>query len=717
MTPDLPEGLLGLDLLSPEELRGFRDSVDRLLIRHWPAPGTPIPPSGEEDFWRVAAGNGWSDLGPSGAIDAVIDSSIRIGRVASNFPLPDLYVATRIFADEPTLADDLASADLRAVVLAAGADTDAVRCVDAAAAATHALILDEGEAVLRVIESRTVTAGLARPDWYDVELGAIHARVALSTAEVEHYRAILRLGLVARAVGAARRTWELSIEHAKQRSAFGHRIGSFQAVSHRAVDGATELTAAELLLAEAAAALAAARPDAVLAAELAVEFGRNAAVAAQFGAQHTLAATGYFEEHEAPWLFRRVHADLARLGQYIPAAGAAEMLLAGGGLPALGLGQDAEAFRDEMREFLRPFAGEASVSGFGHHASEAFVRAAIDRGYVTMAWPTRFGGKQASAEQQIVMAEELAYHRLPLMAKTAADLLGTAVIRHGSVEQQQRILPLIAAGRLPFYLGYSEPETGSDLANLSTTAVRDGDEWIVNGRKMWGTGADIAEWVWLAVRTDPAATPPHAGITVFLTRLDRPGWECQHHRALSGETSSSTFFDDYRIPDSDRVGEINGGWVVISEALAHERVNMANTAATLMRLLDDLLTEVRARPHIIREGADFSARAQLSRLAARLQAARVLVNASVRATTVTGGGARLEAPMAKVVSSMLVQDFCVTAQRMLGPLSALSEGSAGVPVHGAIEYTLRLAIMQAVGGGTVDIQRNLMARAHGLPRF
>jgi alkylation response protein AidB-like acyl-CoA dehydrogenase len=333
-----------------------------------------------------------------------------------------------------------------------------------------------------------------------------------------------------------------------------------------------------------------------------------------------------------------------------------------------------------------------------------------------MAWPVEFGGVNASVEEQIVMAEELAYSRLPLMAKTAADLLGTAVIRHGSRDQQDRILPLIRSGALPFYLGYSEPEVGSDLARLASSAVRDGDHWIVNGRKMWGTGADTAEWVWLAVRTDPEASPPHAGITVFLTKVDRAGWEHQQHRALSGEISCSTFFDDYRVADTDRVGEVNGGWKVISEALAHERVTMANTAATVLRLLDDILLVIRNDPGAAAETGGFSTRAELSRLAARLQAARALVNASVRATAVAGGGARLEAPMAKVLSTLLLEEFSVAAVRMLGPSAALGESVEQVPAGGAIEYSLRLSIMQVVGGGTVDIQRNLIARALGMPR-
>jgi alkylation response protein AidB-like acyl-CoA dehydrogenase len=356
------------------------------------------------------------------------------------------------------------------------------------------------------------------------------------------------------------------------------------------------------------------------------------------------------------------------------------------------------------------------VVHFHENGNDELRDAARDSGYLTLAWPASAGGREASVEEQMVLSEELAYQRIPLPAKGIADMLGAAIIRHASPEQQARFLPLIASGDFPFYLGYSEPETGSDLANLRTRAVRDGDGWIVNGRKMWGTGAHTAQWVWLATRTDPEVRPPHAGITLFLTRVDRPGFEFQQHTALSGEISCSTFFDDFRVPDEDRIGDVNGGWKVITEALAQERVLMANTAAAVLRLLDDLLIEVRKDPAGT-VGPHGSAKRQLiAELAARLQAARVLVNASVRATAKSGGGARLEAPMAKILATQLLEDFSEAALRIFGPAAALGEGMPDVPGRGAFEYNLRLSIMQVVGGGTIDIQRNLVARALGLPR-
>jgi alkylation response protein AidB-like acyl-CoA dehydrogenase len=709
--------------LSAAELQDFTDMVDRVLRAQWPqarAAGEDPDFSSLRGLWATAVRQGWTELASDGALDAVVAAMSRLGRVACPLPLMDVYVAMRLLPRESPVVADIIAGSIRPVAACTPSDTSRVRFAEAGPAATHILlILDGGEVLLRPIAEAVPTTGLARPMWSDVALGGeVTARVTAGAAAVEEAKLLLRLGLAARAVGAAERTVEYSIAHAKERVAFGQPIGSFQAVSHRAVNGASDMTACHHLLREAVRAYRSGRPDWPLTAALAVEFAGPAAVSAQFGAQHTLAAMGYFEEHDAPWLFRRVNADVSKIDGLPLAAGdvADALIETGEGLPSLELGEAAERFREEIRQFLAPFRQDVAVVHFDGRYHAGLTSEAARRGYLTMAWPEAAGGAGASVEEQMVIGEELSYQRLPLMAKSAADMLGTAIIRHGTPEQQARYLPLIASGDFPFYLGYSEPEVGSDLASLRTRAVRDGGVWIVNGRKMWGTGAHRAKWVWLAARTDPDAAPPHAGITVFLTRIDRPGFELQQHTALSGEVSCSTFFDDFRIPDTDRIGEVNGGWRVITEALAAERVLMANIAATVLRLMDDMLAEIRTDPQGTVGGRGSAKRRLISELAARLQAARVLVNASVRATARAGGGARLEAPMAKIIASQLLEDFGEAALRIFGPSAALGEGVPDVPGRGAFEYNLRLSIMQVVGGGSIDIQRNLVGRALGLPR-
>jgi len=221
--------------------------------------------------------------------------------------------------------------------------------------------------------------------------------------------------------------------------------------------------------------------------------------------------------------------------------------------------------------------------------------------------------------------------------------------------------------------------------------------------------------MWLAVRTDPDATPRHAGITVFVVPMDTPGITVQRHTALSGEISCTEFFDEVRVPDTARVGEVNGGWKVITDALAGERTLMGGIAASLHRQLDDLLAAVRPDGPAALGGRGSAARSRIAGLVVRLQATRALVAAATLAAS-TGSGARLEAPLAAVLGGELAEDFGEAMLEIFGPVAALSAGQPGVPGGGEFERGLRLSIMYVVGGGTNDILRGLIARGLGLPR-
>jgi alkylation response protein AidB-like acyl-CoA dehydrogenase len=525
--------------------------------------------------------------------------------------------------------------------------------------------------------------------------------------------ALLRLALAARALAAAQRSHEMAIQHATGRRQFGKVIGSFGAVQQRTATCEIDVRSAGLVLDGAVRAAEAGTADAVLAGEVAVERIVAVAPRIQLGAHHTLAAIGYFEEHDAPWLFRRVHGDLARIATLVRTAGSLGDVLVETGvrLPATDLGETGEAFRRELDAFIdaQPLGDGTSVGD-----DRDVVAAMAERGWLGFGWPRAAGGREATLAEQVVLNEESAYRRVPVTSALASVmLLGASILRHGSPEQREHFLPLVRAGKLNFCLGYSEPEAGSDLASLRTRAVRDGDEWVINGQKLWSTGAHRADWVWLATRTDPDAQPRQAGITVFLLPMDTPGITIQQHTALSGEISCSVFYDDVRVPDSARVGEVNGGWKVITDALAGERITMGNIAAALRRQLDDLVDAVRADP----AGVDAvvgvrgsAARARLGGLAAAIAATRALVTAAIGA----GGGAPLEAAMAGVLGGETAEDFGEAALEILGPVAALSGPDA--PGGGAFEYGLRLSIMYVVGGGTNDIQRGLIARGLGLPR-
>lgn len=699
------------------ELEDFRDAVRGVLERAWPTPraaaaaGAPLTAA-----WEAAVAQEWVALGVERALAPLLAALAELGRVACPLPLADAYVATRLLGAAPDVVDAVAAGALRPLVCLGASDRRRFEFVEAAAWATHVLVLpvETGRpATLHASVGVEPMPGLAVPAWSEVEVGPALEAVPCPAGELEDALRIMRLGLAARAVGAAGRAAELALEHAGQRHAFGKPIGAFQAVSHRCADSAIDATVFARLVDEAVRLHDLGDPAWPLACDLAVTHGRGAASRIQFRSHHTLGAVGFFEEHEAPWLFRRAQADVIRIALFPSTAGIpGDLLLEGvGGLPRLDLGEAAETFRARVRAFLAE--QPRRPADWSLDRDPELTAGLADRGWVAMGWPPEHGGRDATAEELMALHEEIGYTGADGISIVTALLIGGAVLRHGTDEQRQRFLPLIADGMLPFYLGYSEPEVGSDLANLQTTAVRDGDEWIVNGRKMWGTGAHCADYVWLAARTDPDASPPHAGITVFLAEVPCPGWEAQQHTGLSGEVSCSTFFDDVRIPDTARVGEVNGGWKVIIDALASERTVMGGISAGLHRLFDDLVAELRRRPEIA--GPRGSAvRQRITELATRVQASRVLVNASVRATS-AGKGAELEAPMAKIIAAELYQDLCEAAIEILGPRAVLAAG-ADVPAAGGFGYGLRMSIMYVVGGGTNDIGRNLIARGLGLPR-
>ena len=703
-------------------VQAFAESVRGVTARRW-GDATAAPSGDLAGLWAAGAAQGWFDLGAAGALGEALAAVAELGRAACPLPVMDGFAAARLLMpadDGDRLAARIAAGDLRVLIAVAGEDADRVDFAEAAGPATHVLTLPAGgggPARLRPVTGRVPQPGLAVPSWSAVELGPDEATIPVSPGQADAAIVTVRLGLAARALAAAGYAHEMAIEHAKTRRQFGQPIGHFGAVQQRTASGQIDVSAGRLLLDQAVLAYAAGRADWPLQAEIAVGFIAGAARRVQLGAQHTLAATGYFEEHRAPWLFRRVHADVTRLAALPRAAGTvADVLLeSGAGLPAFDAGPAGERFRAEVRALL---AEQASVAADGTVSFDpaAIVDAVARRGWFGFGWPRAAGGRDASLAEQVVLHEEMTYARAPVTIPLGSVmLLGNSILRHGTQAQQDAFLPLIRAGRLRFCLGYSEPEAGSDLASLRTRADRDGDGWVINGQKLWTTWAHLASHVWLAVRTDQDAVPPHAGITVFLVPMDTPGITVRQHRALSGEISCTVFYDDVRVPDSARVGEVNGGWQVITDALAGERVLMGGIAASLLRQLDDLLAAARQDPVAWLGPRGSAQRARLADLAVTLQASRALVAAAIGATA-GGAGARLEAPMAGVLGGELAESFGEAMLDILGPRAALSGVGQGVPGGGEFEAGLRLSIMYVVGGGTNDIQRGLIARGLGLPR-
>ena len=338
-------------------------------------------------------------------------------------------------------------------------------------------------------------------------------------------------------------------------------------------------------------------------------------------------------------------------------------------------------------------------------------------GWIGLGWPKEFGGQGRGASEQIAFITEMANADAPCHAhNTGESIVAQALFLHGSKQQQEEWLPAIRRGERTFALGYSEPEAGSDLAALRTRAVRDGDNWVINGQKLWSTGADKAEYVWLAVRSDPEAKK-HAGISVLMVDLRSPGVTIRPSLALYGRTFSAQFYDSVRVPAKNMVGGVNNGWKVITDALAAERVMIgAARMARIERAFDhftEYLKTAVAGGRALKN--DPVIRDRIGALAADIEVARQFQIRSTR--LIEQGHVPIhEAAMGKVFASELQERLGQAALDILGTAGLLSEDCDSARV-GEMEQLLRHAIMGMIGGGTNEIQRNIIAqRGLDLPR-
>jgi alkylation response protein AidB-like acyl-CoA dehydrogenase len=370
------------------------------------------------------------------------------------------------------------------------------------------------------------------------------------------------------------------------------------------------------------------------------------------------------------------------------------------------------AFRAELRAFIGEwrtpelFQEYAERYGAPGPLIRAFHRALDERGWMRMCWPVEVGGGGRSMLYHYLFVEEMEYWGMPYGNLTFTSVAPT-LAAFGSEAQKREYLPGIYRGELVFALGYSEPNAGTDLASLRTRAVRVGDEWVVNGQKIWTSLADVATHLWLAVRTDPDA-PKHAGISLLIVPKDAPGITIRPLHTLYGGHTNETFYDDVRVPLGSLVGEVNRGWPIIMHALNHERVGLAATGA-LARLYDELVAHLRAeRPEKL---ADAVVRRRLAELLLRLREHRVL--ALQNAWLISKGQTPIaEASMAKISATELRTELANAAMDLLGRSGGLSaESGPRAPFGGRAEWTFRLSPIFRFGGGTNEVQRDIVAGA------
>ena len=340
--------------------------------------------------------------------------------------------------------------------------------------------------------------------------------------------------------------------------------------------------------------------------------------------------------------------------------------------------------------------------------------ARVRDGWLTLSWPKEFGGQARSPLEQIAFMETMERGEAP---RIGAAIQANALMMFGTPEQQQKYLPEILRGEAMHGMGYSEPQAGSDLAALRTSAVRDGDHWVINGQKIWTT-TWWGKYMFLAARTDRNARPPHAGISMFIVPMNTPGITIQPARTMYDGSFANIFYDGVRIPLDNIVGEVNGGWKVLTGALAYERGLVGGgIVLKVAHAFERLRERVSAREHGAPPLADDPiVRDKLATLACEIEVGRQLMVccAELAADGITPPeyGA-----ISKVFSGELMERFGEAALDILGMRATLSEQMPDAIDNGRFEQNLRHSLMWVISIGTNEIQRSLIAqRGLGLPR-
>ena len=345
----------------------------------------------------------------------------------------------------------------------------------------------------------------------------------------------------------------------------------------------------------------------------------------------------------------------------------------------------------------------------------AFMRKLGERGWLGMTWAETYGGSDREGVYEYLLNEALARRGGPQIGK-GVGIIGKTLIRHGSEKLKREFLPKILRNEIEFAVGYSEPQAGSDAANMQLRAVRDGDSWRLDGQKIFTTSAHFAEWYWVGARTDTEA-PKHHGISLFLVRMDDPGLTIQAMPTIGDEITNQVFFDDVRVSDEYRVGELNKGFQYVSEALDLERFTMF-TFSPIEQRLGELCTHVATAE---RDGKplreDPVVRQQIAQLVTQCEVAHVLGLKFVAKSMKGGAPPTCEASQYKLFATELSKRLANASLDVAGPGGQLRVHTEEAPMRGRPELTYRYTVIDTVGGGASEIQKNIIARRKlGLPK-
>lgn len=389
----------------------------------------------------------------------------------------------------------------------------------------------------------------------------------------------------------------------------------------------------------------------------------------------------------------------------------------------LDLTPEERKFRDELRAYLGEMmtpelTAELDAGGRGEGGGPEFRKAMKQMGadgYLGVSWPQKYGGQQRPPLEQFIFANEVQAIGFPLPFLTL-NTVGPMLRDFGNDAQRDYFCPKVLAGEIFFSIGYSEPGAGTDLASLKTTAVRDGDEWVINGQKMWTSLAGYADYIWLAARTNPDVKK-HKGLSIFLVPTSAEGFSRQPIDTVGGVSTNATFYDDVRVPAENLIGGENNGWSLITGQLNHERISLMTVGALRrnLRLVADWAsaTNVDGARVIDKPWVQHN----LARVHAKVEVLRLMNWKQAWAAT-RGQPDMAESSAIKVFGSELTIEVYRALMEITGAAATIDRASPGAVLQGKLEAGYRNAMILTFGAGTNEVQRDIIAMAGmGMPHY
>ena len=391
-----------------------------------------------------------------------------------------------------------------------------------------------------------------------------------------------------------------------------------------------------------------------------------------------------------------------------------------------------QAFRDELDEFLqrelpndwaeKPISWPHDYARSGYQdegdsvIASTFMDKVAEKGWLTLFWRNEEGSPDYSYMEQAIFEERMSYYRAPRQDNIGTGIVAPMLLRTGTDQQKQKWLPRIASGEISFWLGYSEPNAGSDLGSVRTHAVKEGDEYILNGQKCWSSGAHLADYSWMIVRTNPEARK-HQGLSFFIVGNKSPGITMDPVINILGDHSfNNVFLNNVRVPKENLVGGKNRGFYNLMTALDYERITLVGIGG-FKRMFEELLDYVKSTKHngeLLAENQ--SVRNKMAKMATRIEIGYMLFWRTAEMLD-HAQDPNVESSILKLTATELARDMAELAMEIMGPYGQLSGKSKRAPIRGLVARGFLESISATIGAGTSEVQRNIIAqRGLGLPR-